>query len=41
VVDAVNDDYKAGIIGKVFRAFVKGELEKLEDFYIVNPLHIL
>jgi hypothetical protein len=38
MIDAVNDDYKAAVIGKLFRAFVKDEIETVEHFYYMAEL---
>lgn len=33
MIEAANDNYKAAVIGKLFRAFAKGQIEKIDDFY--------
>ncbi len=31
MIDAVNDDYKAAVIGKLFRAFVKDDIKTINN----------
>lgn len=38
MVDAVNDNYKADVIGKLFMAFVKGDINTLDHFYYMCEL---
>jgi hypothetical protein len=38
MIDAVNDNYKADILGKLFLAFIKGDIETLEHFFFMTEL---
>ncbi len=38
IIDGVNDNYKALIIGKLFRAYVKGKIGGREDFFFLCEL---
>ncbi len=38
MVDAVNDDYKAAVLGKLFYAFVKDDIKTIDHFYYMTEL---
>ena len=38
MINAVNDNYKAEIIGKLFMAFVKGDVQSTEHFFYMTEL---
>ena len=38
MINAVNDNYKAEVIGKLFLAFVKGDIKSTEQFFYMTEL---
>lgn len=38
IIDSVNDNYKADVIGKLFMAFIKGDVDTLEHYYYMCEL---
>ncbi|USN97299.1 MAG: hypothetical protein H6799_02910 [Candidatus Nomurabacteria bacterium] len=38
MVDSVNDEYKASVIGKLLRAFVSGRISTVEDLFYLTEL---
>lgn len=38
MIDSVNDEYKSDVIGKLFLAFVKGDIKSLDEFYFMSEL---
>lgn len=38
IINSVNDDYKAAVIGKLFRAFIDGKVSTIDHFYFMIEL---